>query len=80
MLAFVGFLLLSKDAIFILSHFFLTTSTLHRTLHLALDLIIMLSVAASICAVTKFSNLSLEACVSDISRRVLNLCLTVIYC
>ena len=38
-MAFIGFLLLSKDAIFVLSHFFLTTSDSHGTLHLAFSLV-----------------------------------------
>ena len=47
-LAFVAFLLLHKDAIFMLSHFFLTIGVSHEILHLALGLIDMHSAATSL--------------------------------
>ena len=53
MLALVGFLLLHRDAIF-MSCFFLTSSISHGTLYLALSLVGMYSVAASIWALTNF--------------------------
>ena len=45
-LAFVGFLLLSQDAFFMLSHFSQTDIDSHGTLHYALGLVGMHSVAA----------------------------------
>ena len=63
--AFVGFLL-SKDDIFMSSHFSLITIASHGTLHLVLVLVGMHSAAASMWAVTKFSYLSFGVCVLDI--------------
>ena len=79
-LAFVGFLLLYKDTIFTLSHFFLTTSVSHETLCLTLDLFGVHSAAAAATskwALTKFFYSLIGICVPDISRRVSNLLLTV---
>ena len=59
------FLLLSKDASFKLSYFFLTTSDSHGTLHLALVLVGMHPVTASIRAVSKFSYSSFGVRLSD---------------
>ena len=72
MLAFVGFLLLCKDAIFMSSRFFQTTSDSHGTLHLALGLVGMHSAAAFMWTVTYFS---FRVCVSDISWKASNLLL-----
>ena len=77
LLVFVEFLLLNMDAIFMLSHFFLLTSNSHRTLHLVLGLVGIHSATAFIWAEMKFSHSSFGVCVSDISRRVSNLFLTV---
>ena len=64
MLAFVTFLLSSKDAIFMLSCFFLTTSDSHGTLHLALHLFGMHSTVDSVWTLMKFSYLSFKICLS----------------
>ena len=64
-LTFIGFLLLSKDAIFTSSCFFLTTSNSHGTLHLAFSLVSMPSADASIWAMTKFSFSSFGVCILD---------------
>ena len=80
-LAFVGFLLLHKDTVFMLSRFFLTTSISYRTLCLALGLVGMYSAATSIWELTKFSYSSFGICVPDTYWRVSNfLQLPYIYC
>ena len=53
-LAFVGFLLLHKDAFFMLSHFFLINSDSLRISHLPLGLVDTLSTDASMWAAMKF--------------------------
>ena len=65
-LTFVGFLLLHKDAFFTLSRFFLINSDSYGTLHLALALVVMHSVAASLRVLTKFSYSSFGVYFSDI--------------
>ena len=76
-LAFVGILLLGKDAFFKLSHFFQKTSNFHANLNLALGLVGMYTAATFIWAVTKLSYLSFVVCLLDISWTVLNKFLTV---
>ena len=63
-LALIGILLLLRDTVFMLSHFFLTACVSHGTLFLALSLSGIHSAAASM---MKFSYLSLGVSVSDIS-------------
>ena len=65
-MAIVGFLIFSKDAIFMLSHFFLTSSNSHGTLHLVFVLVDMHSAASSMWEVTKFSYSSFGVPFSDI--------------
>ena len=65
-LALVGFLLLHRDAVFTLSHFFQTANISQGTLSLALCLYDMHSTAASVWALMKFSYLSFGVSVSDI--------------
>ena len=70
--AFVGFLLLSKDAFLKLSRFLLTTSATHGSLHLALDLVgtHTAAAAASMWAVTKFSYLSFGICLRYLLKSI----------
>ena len=76
-LAFVGFLLYSKNAIFMLYHFSLIAIASHGTLHLALSIVEMHSAAAATWAVTKFSYSSFGVCLWDTSWKVSNYFLTV---
>ena len=55
MLAFVGFLSLSRDVIFMLSVFFQATRDSHGTLHSSLGLVCMHSAATFKCTEMKFS-------------------------
>ena len=64
---FLGLLLLSRDTIFMLSRFFLTTSDSRRTLNSALVSVSMRSTTSSMWAVTKLSYSSFGECISDIS-------------
>ena len=64
-LALFGFLLLHRDAVFTLSHFFLTANVSHRTLFCSL--VGMHSAAASMWALTKFSYSSFGVDIYDIS-------------
>ena len=73
----VGFLLISKKAFFMVSYFPLTAIDSYRTLHLALGLVDMYSVAASIWAVIKCSNMSFGVCLLDVSWWVSDLFLTI---
>ena len=66
-LAFVGFLIFSKDAFFMLSCFSLTAIDSHGTLFLALGLVGKHSAAVPIWVVTKFSYSSFKGCLSDVS-------------
>ena len=66
-LAFVGFLLSSKDAIFMLSRFSLTTVDSQGTLYLGLSLIGMHTASVSKEAVTNLSYSSFGICHSDVS-------------
>ena len=75
-LEFVSFLLLNKFAFGALCDLFLTTIDSQRTRHLILILIGMHYAAASIWAITKFSNSSFGACLLDVSWRVSDLFLT----
>ena len=52
---------------FIAISFFLTATDSYKTLHLALGLVGMHSTGVSIWAVTEFSYLSFEVCLSDVS-------------
>ena len=81
-LAFVGFLLLSKDAIFMLSRFFRATRDSHGTLHLALGLAGMHSAVASMWVLTKFSYSSFGVCFQIYTEgyRICFLRLQYIYC
>ena len=72
----LGFFLLNKNTFFMLSRFSLIIDS-QGTLHLALGLVRMYSVVASINVVAKFSYSSIEVCLSDVSRRVSNLFFTV---
>ena len=69
-LVLVGFLLLHRDAVFTLSHFFLTANVSHGTLCLALGLVGIHSAAASMWEMMKFSYLSFGVGASDISWRL----------
>ena len=62
-----------------LSHFFQTPSDSNGTLHLTLGFVGMHSVITHMEAAAKFSYLSFGVYVSDISRRISNLSLTVTY-
>ena len=74
-LSFISFLLLSKDAFFILI-FLLFTIDSQESRHVAFGLLGMYPVDTSVWVVTNFSWSSFGVCLSDVSWRVPNLFLT----
>ena len=73
----VGFLLLQRVVVFTSARFFLTVDVFHRSLGLALCLVVMHFAAASMWALTKFSYSSFGVGVSDIFLSASNLFLSV---